>query len=152
MEALAAMGEQAAEAEAPETGATETETPEKPVNKEISPEQIAGAIATAIAMVGGVMTQRFHVAPLTPDEIGQLTVAGAEVAALYNIQANPYVIAWAGLGYAAYTVVTPRMEEYKANKEAAMVDVTPSPDTDQADNTPEHRKLRGSRNAKPAKA
>jgi hypothetical protein len=86
------------------------------------------ALKMLFTLVGDIVAVRFGVAPLSPSEAGHLGASAATVAAQYDFEMDPKMAAWFGLGMASFAVVGPRLQQYRANVEAAATVVDPPVD------------------------
>jgi hypothetical protein len=73
-----------------------------------------------VAMLGGIMCERFKVSGLSPSEVQGLGGAIAGVAALYlpSDMMDPVTARWLALGGALLAVAVPRMAQRKAEEPA----------------------------------
>jgi hypothetical protein len=107
---------QEAQAALPEEAAPEPAPP--------APEpalELTGACVALVAMLGGIMCERFKVAGLSPSEVQGLGGAIAGVAALYlpSDMMDPVTARWLALGGALLAVAVPRIGQRKAEEPAA---------------------------------
>jgi hypothetical protein len=77
--------------------------------------ELTGACVALVAMLGGIMCERFRVAPLSPAEVQGLGGAIAGVAALYlpSDMVDPITARWLALGGAVLAVTMPRIGQRK---------------------------------------
>lgn len=106
---------QEAQASLPEEAAPEPPPP--------APEpamELTGACVALVAMLGGIMCERFKVAGLSPSEVQGLGGAIAGVAALYlpSDMMDPVTARWLALGGALLAVAVPRIGQRKAEEPA----------------------------------
>jgi len=106
---------QEAQADLPEEVAPEPPPP--------APEpalELTGAGVALVAMLGGIICERFKVAALSPSEVQGLGGAIAGVAALYlpTDMMDPVTARWLALGGALLAVAVPRMAQRKAEEPA----------------------------------
>jgi hypothetical protein len=104
---------QEAQAALPEEAAPESAPP--------APEpalELTGACVALVAMLGGIMCERFKVAGLSPSEVQGLGNAIAGVAALYlpSDMMDPVTARWLALGGALLAVAVPRIGQRKAEE------------------------------------
>jgi len=93
-----------------------------------APAALVQLCAVAVEIGGTIITTRAGVAPLTPDEVGQLAAAVAGVAAQYEItELDPKVAAWGTLALTLGGVALPRLEERRRTIEH---EPPPSPGND----------------------
>lgn len=88
--------------------------------------ELTGACVALVAMLGGIMCERFKVAALSPSEVQGLGGAIAGVAALYlpSDIMDPVTARWLALGGALLAVTVPRIGQRK-EAEAAPAIVAP---------------------------
>jgi len=104
---------QEAQAALPEEAAPEPPPP--------APEpalELTGACVALVAMLGGIMCERFKVAGLSQSEVQGLGGAIAGVAALYlpSDMMDPVTARWLALGGAVLAVTVPRIGQRKAEE------------------------------------
>ena len=82
--------------------------------------ELTGACVALVAMLGGIMCERFKVAGLSPSEVQGLGGAIAGVAALYlpRDMMDPVTARWLALGGAVLAVTVPRIGQRKAQEPA----------------------------------
>lgn len=82
--------------------------------------ELTGACVALVAMLGGIMCERFKVSGLSPSEVQGLGGAIAGVAALYlpSDMMDPVTARWLALGGALLAVAVPRMAQRKAEEPA----------------------------------
>jgi hypothetical protein len=82
--------------------------------------ELTGACVALVAMLGGIMCERFKVAGLSPSEVQGLGGAIAGVAALYlpSDMMDPVTARWLALGGAVLAVTVPRIGQRKAEEPA----------------------------------
>jgi hypothetical protein len=80
--------------------------------------ELTGACVALVAMLGGIMCERFKVAGLSPSEVQGLGGAIAGVAALYlpRDMMDPVTARWLALGGAVLAVTVPRIGQRKAEE------------------------------------
>jgi hypothetical protein len=80
--------------------------------------ELTGACVALVAMLGGIMCERFKVAGLSPSEVEGLGGAIAGVAALYlpSDMMDPTTARWLALGGALLAVAVPRIGQRKAEE------------------------------------
>ena len=82
--------------------------------------ELTGACVALVAMLGGILCERFKVAGLSPSEVQGLGSAIAGVAALYlpRDMMDPVTARWLALGGAVLAVTVPRIGQRKAEEPA----------------------------------
>lgn len=80
--------------------------------------ELTGACVALVAMLGGILCERFKVAGLSPSEVEGLGGAIAGVAALYlpSDMMDPVTARWLALGGAVLAVTVPRIGQRKAEE------------------------------------
>lgn len=97
--------------------------PEPPAPAPEAGLELTGACVALVAMLGGIMCERFRVAALSPSEVQGLGGAIAGVAALYlpSDMLDPITARWLALGGAMLAVAVPRLGQRKEAEAVAPV-------------------------------
>ena len=120
-ETLADLAAEAA-TQAPEA-LPEAEAPPPPPEPAL---ELTGACVALVAMLGGIICERFRVSPLSPAETQGLGSAIAGVATLYlpSDMMDPITARWLALGGAVLAVTVPRLAQRK-EAESAPASIVP---------------------------
>lgn len=135
---LTALAEEAAAADLPQPDAPEAGEGEavQDAPRALLAQPDAGLVFLGCQIIdglGGIVTARAGVAPLTGEEVQRLGQAVATVAAQYDLdKLPPKTAAWIGLGLATMGVVAPRLPQRRAGAETPVAPGFEAPGADAA--------------------
>jgi len=103
------------------------QAPEQAADSEPLPPRpdpaLAAILSSLVTSIGGIVTDRAGVDPLTAGEAAAVGEAGANVLSQYDLaDMSPRAAAWVGLGLSVVAVALPRLEQYRKT-----VDAHPAP-------------------------